>query len=316
MKKHIPTIIILIMSAVIFISIFNIAKILFEYSEGKKCYDELQSYVIYPDSHNTPNTITSNETDTTAIYYGNGNQVNYTAPVYTECPQVDFESLKKINPDIVGWIFIKNTPISYPIVQGKDNNYYLNHLFNKKKNSSGAIFLDCGSSPLFDDKNIPVYGHHMNNGTMFAVLDQYEYQAYYDSHNTGVLLTPDGNFDIEIFSAYTVSAKDSPLQRYFEDKEFESWLTNIKNKSVIDSQYTPTTDSSILTLSTCNYEFKDARFIVHAALIPHSQTPVTESETSADILSESTTDESDTSNESTTESISDTTTETTQQTTV
>ena len=99
----------------------------------------------------------------------------------TEPPRADFGKLSQINPRVIGWIFGAGGEISYPVVQGEDNEYYLNHLFNGEVNSSGSIFLDVRCEGDFSGFHSILYGHHMKNGAMFGRLNQYESQSYYEA---------------------------------------------------------------------------------------------------------------------------------------
>ena len=94
---------------------------------------------------------------------------------------IDWKALKEKNPEVVGWILIPDTDISYPIVQGSDNSYYLNHTFEKKENYAGAIFMDAGADASFQDRNTIIYGHNVKHGTMFAELEKFKEQAFLNS---------------------------------------------------------------------------------------------------------------------------------------
>ena len=95
-------------------------------------------------------------------------------------PQVDFDALRQIDENVVAWLYSPGTSIHYPVVQAEDNEYYLTHMFGKKKNSAGAIFLDAGCSPDFSDMHTVIYGHHMKNDTMFSSLTGYLQPGYYE----------------------------------------------------------------------------------------------------------------------------------------
>ena len=116
--------------------------------------------------------------------------------------RVDFDGLSEVNPQVVGWIFGPDTVISYPIVQGEDNTYYLHRLFTGESNGSGCIFLDAACAGDFSGDHSIIYGHHMKNGTMFASLGEYASQDYYESHPYFQLSTPQGDWRGDGFSAY------------------------------------------------------------------------------------------------------------------
>ena len=153
--------------------------------------------------------------------------------------------------------------INYPVVQGADNQYYLKHLFNGKWNSSGCIFLDSRNTPDFSDRHSIIYGHHMKNGTMFSGLTEYKKQEFYDAHPTVLLLTPEKNIRIEIFAGYVAGVSDKAWEIALgSDKEFGDWLEAAEERSCFESEVPFAVTDRIVTLSTCSYEFDNARFVL------------------------------------------------------
>lgn len=181
-------------------------------------------------------------------------------------PEVDFDALSQINPDIVGWIYIEGTAVNYPIVQGADNDHYIRHLPDGTKNSSGSIFLDCDAEPDFSGKNSVLYGHNMRNGSMFQVLMHYKEQLFYESHPTALVMTPEKNFKIRFFSGYVADLADEAWELFFAEEEYGSWLEAIAGRSCFESDVMPEETDRVLTLSTCSYEFQNARFVLHGIL--------------------------------------------------
>lgn len=246
-KMILCTILILLFTGGIVAGVIQLYRQYREYSEGKDSYTDLGSYVELPEEPEDPSPAPAEES-------GSGGR---------EWPSVDFASLQEINPDIVGWIYVEGTDISYPVVQHQDNQYYLNHLFSGELNSAGCIFLDCRNAPDFSDKNSILYGHHMKNGTMFSGLSEYKKQEYYDGYPTALLMTPEKNFEIEIFAGYVASVQDKAWEVAFHaDRDFSEWLKNAEERSCFTSGITPAVTDRILTLSTCSYEFDDARFVL------------------------------------------------------
>ena len=178
-------------------------------------------------------------------------------------PQVDFAALEGVSPDVVGWLHLPDTRLSYPVVQGEDNSYYLDHLFDGTPNASGCLFLDSGC-PGLEGRNSVIYGHHMKNGTMFGELDRYQDQDYYQAHPVLWLLTPEGAVTVEIFSAYVTGAEWDAWQLTFStQEEYSAWLEGARERSVIDTGVIPADGDRVITLSTCNYTFPGARFVCH-----------------------------------------------------
>ena len=182
-------------------------------------------------------------------------------------PTSDFAGLKEINEDCVAWIYIEDTEINYPVVQGSDNSYYLKHLIDGKWNSSGCIFLDFRVDRYMSDRHSIIYGHHMKDGTMFSGLTKYKKQNYYEAHPEGLLITPEVTYRIKIFAGYVASVEDSAWKIGFEsDEEYKVWLLDAKERSMFASSITPAATDRVVTLSTCSYEFDNARFVLHAII--------------------------------------------------
>ena len=185
--------------------------------------------------------------------------------------EVDFEELKKINSNVVGWIVIDSTQINYPIVQGDDNDYYLNHSFDKKWNSLGSIFMDYQSSNDFSDYNTFIYGHHTKNGSMFGEIYKYMDYNFYLEHPTFNLYTPNGNYVVEILSASLDKASsDSYNQTFNSLEEYNNYLDLIIGKSnyKTDSDIDYKTDK-IITLYSCSHESnraKNDRYFIHGIM--------------------------------------------------
>lgn len=182
---------------------------------------------------------------------------------------VDFDALREINPDLVGWIYCPDTAINYPVVQGEDNDYYLTHLLDGTTNRNGTIFADAKNSSGFVDQNTILYGHHMKSGAMFAALEGYREQTYYDQHPVLYLLTPEEDYQLQVFSAYVTSATDEVYTIQFDDEEnFQRWLGRQETRSDMNSDVSVTGADRVITLSTCAYDFYDARYVVLAKLVP------------------------------------------------
>ncbi len=186
----------------------------------------------------------------------------------SECPaNPDFGALGKINKDIIGWLYLPDTKLNYPVVKGTDNDYYLTHMFDDTKNSSGSIFVDYESDGNFDLYNTVIYGHHMKNGSMFAVLSKYRSQEWYEEHPVLWLVTPEKTLKLYVYSAYTADVSQDAWKMRFDSRdEYKTWLLKTKDLSEISTDISPDKDDSVITLSTCSYEFDNARFVVHATI--------------------------------------------------
>ena len=187
-----------------------------------------------------------------------------TAPI-----RVDFDGLRAVNGDIVGWIYCQDTPINYPVVRGEDNEFYLHHGFDGADSNSGAIFMEVQNRPGFADANTVIYGHHMKNGSMFAALAEYADQTFYEEHPVMWLLTPEQDYKIIVFSGYTASAGSDTYQ-IFEGAsgEFDEYLETVRGRSDFTADMEPDGAAKYVLLSTCAYDFEDARYVIHGMLVP------------------------------------------------
>lgn len=241
------------------VSAFKVYEILAEYKEGKDTYASLESFVqpAAPVEVQTQleETVTEDESSLS------------TEPVQT-WPAVDFEALKEMNDDCVGWILIEDTRVNYPIVQAADNDYYLYRMFDRTWNGAGCIFMDSRVPADFSGRNHPVYGHQMKNGTMFSAISGYKNQEYYDTHQTGYLMTPDGAYQIEFFAGFVSATSGNAWDLEFDsDEDFSAWLESLQRRSCFASEVQPGAEDTIITLSTCSYEFDDARFVLFGRLV-------------------------------------------------
>lgn len=263
MKKAIFVLLIVILLGVLCYSLWQIVGITAEYQGGENSYDELEQFVVIPETEPV-------EDEPVNQSHTEQAEAETQSPTQPEplWPEVDFAALAEVNDDVVAWIYVPGTQINYPVVQGKDNDYYLNHLFNGKRNSSGCIFLDCGAERDFTSMNSVLHGHHMKNGSMFAAVCKYKTQKFYDEHPMGMLLTPHGNYEIRFFAGYVCSTEANAWDIGFEEADFAKWLDKGIRKSYFDADVIPTTEDRVITLSTCSYEYDDARFVIHGILVP------------------------------------------------
>ena len=180
---------------------------------------------------------------------------------------VDFDGLCGINPDIVGWIYCEDTPISYPVLQGKDNKKYLIIQPDGKTSGSGSVFIDCNCDRNFTNDNTIMYGHNLKN-KMFACLSRYSSQSYYDNHSVMWLLTPNGNYRIELFAGFII--KDGGWVYVIDlltPADWSKFTNSCLKASKFKSSFQPEPGDRLITLSTCNYSFDNARYVVVGSLV-------------------------------------------------
>ena len=176
------------------------------------------------------------------------------------------DTLKSKNEDYRFWLKVENTKIDYPVVQSTDNSFYLSKDFNKKDSISGTPFLDYRNDSL-NDKNTILYAHHMKNGTMFGDLMKFKNEEFFNQNNM-VTIEIDGQIrNYEVFSVYVTEATTDYLKTQFLEGEFSNYLNTALEKSIYKKDIDVNSEDNIITFSTCSYEFKNARTVVHAKLV-------------------------------------------------
>lgn len=183
--------------------------------------------------------------------------------------EVDFDSLRSVNSDVVGWIWCEGTVIDYPVLQGTDNNDYLHHTYDGKYLNRGSIFVEAKNRRGFVDANIIIYGHHMQSGAMFAILEYWASQSYYDEHPIMWLLTPTQDYKIVLVSGYATSAYSDTYEIISEPgREMDSYIYNAVRRSDFQADFIPAAGARYVLLTTCAYFFEDARYVLHGMLVP------------------------------------------------
>ena len=181
---------------------------------------------------------------------------------------VDFAALQAENPEAVGWIYCPNTVINYPIAHTEDNFTYLDHLLSGEYNANGTIFVDCQDNPDFSGKNTRVYGHNMNDGSMFASLRNYRDAEYYPEHPCLYISTPQKNFRVDLFAGLVTEPDSYVYATQFDaDEQFLAYIESAKAESTFQSDVEVSLEDRIVVLSTCTYEFDDARYVVIGKLV-------------------------------------------------
>lgn len=191
----------------------------------------------------------------------------YIDPYAEALGNVDLAALREVNSDVVGWIDIPETEVSYPILQTGDNEYYLNHTWEKEWNMLGSIFLECQAAPDFSDFNIIVYGHNMLNDAMFGSLENYEDIAHWEAHPSVYIVNDSGAHRYDIFAAYEVGLDEITYGLNISSRpKKQEFIQFSLDQSVIDTGIVPNTLDQVLTLSTCTEQGYSTRWVVQAVL--------------------------------------------------
>ena len=265
MKKVLYVLLLVILLAVFSYSAWQLYTVIADYQAGTQAYTGLDQYLATGGYEPQENTSDHNPKETE--HQEKLEEIQSEEPVLV----VDFEGLSQMNPDITGWLYIEGTKISYPVVQAYDNNYYLRRMFDGTRNNAGCLFMDEECNGDFSEYNSIIYGHNMRNGSMFADLVKFKDQEFFEEHPVGYLLTPDKNYKILFFSGYVCGTKDSAWDANMTEEEYAAWLKEITGKSTLATDVVPLVTDQVLTLSTCSYEFSNARYILHGILVDPDQ---------------------------------------------
>ena len=178
---------------------------------------------------------------------------------------IDHDSLKKINSSYVCWLYAPGADINHPVVQAADNEFYLHHTFERKKNSAGCVFMDYEVDPTLKSWNTFFYGHNMKNGTMFGHLKNYiNNKAVYDNNPYIYVFRPEGIYRYEIFSFYLDQTDSKMYYNVKNFKEYRAYLREATRKSVRECAAEANRDLNIVTLVTCSGSGSNKqRFFVH-----------------------------------------------------
>ncbi len=209
-----------------------------------------------------------------------------------------FDLLKSQNPDVVGWINIAGTEVDNPVYQTDNNDYYVKHDMDKKSNSYGALFLDyrCDINPMSLSRNQIIYGHNMRYGAMFGTLDEYRdinyfrknpiisFDSLYEKRSYKIFAIMIVNDSEDKTFGYTYSAYRTA---FTNDTDFMQWIKYSQDRSLYDIPVDINADDEIITLSTCCYDFTNARFVILGRLVREGENPnvdVNNASVNADVL--------------------------------
>lgn len=185
---------------------------------------------------------------------------------------IDWDYLHATNKQIIAWLYCEGTEINYPIVQTKNNTYYLTHNANRKEDQAGALFLDYRNNIGGVLENLIIYGHRMKDGSMFGSLRKFAEKTYRDEHEVFYLFTPDQAYCVVVFSCRTVNSHTKYFPSSFISQDAEKKYTD---KALSQSYWQQAPERKpegalLLTLSTCSkYDFsEDSRLLVHGWAVP------------------------------------------------
>lgn len=213
--------------------------------------------------------IESNDDEDTYINPPDDKNNDYWNYIKMNMIDVDFDELKNKNSDTKAWIKVEGTNINYPVVQSNDNEYYLNHSYDKSKNKAGWVFLDFRNDIDILDKNTIIYAHGRVDTTMFGSLKNILKSSWYKNKNNHIIKFATSKYTSlwQIFSVYTIEAESYYITTEFNsNNEFEKFVTILKERSKVNFSSSVNENDKIITLSTCK-DSKGNRVVMHARLI-------------------------------------------------
>lgn len=249
MRKKLMIAIMAVLILVFGFSAYNVGKILWDNYQVKKTYESLQTqYVTILPTH--------------APTKGEDPSAPVTPEVQPPKMAVDFEALRQVNKEVVGWLYCEDTYIHYPVVQGRDNAKYVRTGFNGSWLISGTLFVDFRNGKLGQDKNYIIYGHNMKTDRMFGSLLKYKEQDYYEKHKTLLYLTPEGDYLLEAVAGRIVDEEEILYTPNPDPAAYEAFLESMLRNSTFDSGISITQEDKFIVLSTCSQEKETTRYVL------------------------------------------------------
>ena len=261
-KEIINKLIPVVLIAIMIVSGINIVVSLRSYKVAGAEYESLEAYVVPVTTEEQHEDVESNETEVTEE-----------VKLYPDIPamDIDFDALTQINPDFKGWLSVPALDLSYPVVQGTDNEGYLHETFEHVRNKAGAIFMDSFNYPDFKDFNTFIYGHSMKDKSMFGTLKELgENPELVSAHPYIYVYTPKASYQFRIV-AYYVTRNDSDTYKFLQKpEEYDAYIKYIEEvnelSDISDIDYSDY--PKLLTLSTCKGAHGTVnRFVVHSVLV-------------------------------------------------
>lgn len=246
MRRKILTVIQILLVCIIVFAGANIVRIYHGYRKGQRFYEGLREAHV--------SVISGAETSPRADA---AEQLPQTCPI-----TVDFDALLHENGEITGWLYSPDGKVNYPVVQAENNDKYLRHDLYGNYLVSGTVFADCGCTAPGECANYIVYGHNMDDGSMFGSLLGYKEQSYYDAQPTLYYLTPKKNFKIELLTGGVVDRDSLIYDCNADADELCDFIEGLYKNGTFAAQSKYSDGDRLITLSTCSYEYDSARFVI------------------------------------------------------
>lgn len=187
---------------------------------------------------------------------------------------LDLAALQAVNEDIVGWIEIPGTELSYPLVQGSDNRFYLSHNWKKEASSAGSVFLEQTNSRDLSGYHLIAYAHRMRSDAMFGTLKYYADPDFCRQHPSIYLVDRSAVRRYDIFAVHKAGVKGLVYRLDLEESGLEEeFIRDCLEASVIDTGVIPEAGAQVLTLSTCTERGYSSRWVVQGVLAAQYEIP-------------------------------------------
>ena len=264
MKKWLRISLIILFSAVFLVSAYMIYDYYANSHKQAETFDQLAQMV----QQATPPAPAATQPDEPM-------ETNADVPVPTEPqPLPEYVAVSQLNPDMIGWMAIEGTKINYPVMQTPDRiDYYLHTDFYGNYSSHGCLYAREQCDITLPSDNITIYGHNMNDGSMFAGLSKYRNKSFWEEHRYITFDTLTEHHTYEIFAVFRTTASKGEGFTYHQfidaknPEEFDTYIADCKAIDLYDTGITPVYGDKLITLSTCEYSQKNGRFVVVAKRI-------------------------------------------------
>lgn len=252
----------LLLIIVMIILIWKIGSYLADADRSRDFFKDLGESVIIMEKPQEDETASKQENTENSTENGTENRAEMEIPA-----AIDFDRLYEVSEDAVAWLYAPNGAINYVVAQAEDNDYYLHRLLNGEETNGGTLFADFRNSAGFSDWNTVIYGHNMKNGTMFASLLDYRNPDYYEEHPAMYLYTPGHRYRLELIAGYTTNVSDLIYSVPATKEERDEILEHAYKVSSFVSGIIAGAEDKLVTLSTCSYDYDDARYVVIGRLV-------------------------------------------------
>lgn len=259
MTKWLRRTLVLLLVVIFSVSAVKVIRQVLDYQKGQKNYSEAleMAGVQQPDGTDTA------KSDTEATVEAETDSASFEETLAA----IDLDSLQTVNSDVIGWIAIPDTKISYPLLRTDNNDYYLNRTWNKERNSVGSIFMEYRVSPDFSDFHTIIYGHRMRDGSMFGGLKFYGDMEYWREHPSVYIVNEAGIHQYDIFAAHEMgTSRISESISISGDAEKQDFIRYSLQHSAIDTDIVPTEQDHVLSLITCTGRGYSTRWVIQAVL--------------------------------------------------